>query len=55
MEELCCTNCKKTADFGGNYVECVLLHRFVGWYYWKSLRPDDCPLSEVSDDESGMD
>ena len=55
MEELCCTNCKKTADFGGNYVECVLLHRFVDWYYWKSFRPDDCPLSEVSDDESGMD
>lgn len=53
MAELCCTNCKNIADFGGNYVECVLLHRFVDWYYWKSFCPDDCPLREVSDDESG--
>lgn len=54
MEE-CCTNCKKTADFGGNYVECVLLHRFVDWHYWRSVRPDDCPLREVKDDKSRSD
>ena len=54
MEE-CCTNCKKTADFGGNYVECALLHRFVDWHYWRSVRPDDCPLREVRDDKSRSD
>lgn len=44
MREQSCTNCKNIADFGGNYTECVLLHRFVDWYYWKNLAPDDCPL-----------
>lgn len=40
----CCTTCEHIADFGGNYTECVLLHRFVDWYYWNSQTPADCPL-----------
>ena len=44
-----CTKCEHTADFSGNYVECVLLHRFVDWYYWKCLSPEDCPLRRKGD------
>lgn len=44
MSEPTCTNCEHLADFAGNYCECVLLHRFVDWYYWKALAPNDCPL-----------
>lgn len=44
MSEPICTNCRYLVDFAGNYAECVKLHRFVDWYYWKSLSPDDCPL-----------
>jgi len=43
MNEPSCTSCEHIADFAGNYTECVLLHRFVDWYYWKNLSPDDCP------------
>ena len=39
-----CSVCKNTANFAGNYVECVLLHRFVDWWWWRSTCPDDCPL-----------
>lgn len=44
MSEPICTNCRYLVDFAGNYSECVKLHRFVDWYYWNSLSPDDCPL-----------
>ena len=46
MNDISCTNCSHLADFAGNYTECVLLHRFVDWYYWKSLAPDDCPKKQ---------
>lgn len=43
--KICCYNCEHLADFAGNYVECVLLHCFVDWYYWNAgTRPDNCPL-----------
>lgn len=58
MSELICTNCRYLVDFAGNYCECVKLHRFVDWYYWKSLSPDDCPLKngdkgEKEDEDNG--
>ena len=48
----CCTDCEHLADFAGNYVECVLLHRFIDWYYWKSQAPEDCPLRGGNDEQS---
>lgn len=41
-----CTNCPNMADFAGNYVECVKLHRFVDWWWWRDQAPEDCPKRE---------
>lgn len=49
MNKISCMDCKNIADMflqsvcDGNYCECILLHRFVDWYYWNDLAPDDCP------------
>ena len=51
MSEPTCVGCEHIADFAGNYAECVLLHRFVDWYYWKSLAPDDCPKRKEMEQE----
>jgi hypothetical protein len=32
-------------DSFGNYVECVLLHRFIDWWYWNNKEVEDCPLN----------
>lgn len=48
-----CRTCKNTADFAGNYVECVMLHKFVDWWYWRGICPDDCPLREEKQEGEG--
>lgn len=37
-----CDQCKYKADFAGNYIECVLLHRFVDYEYWHNEKPEGC-------------
>ena len=51
MSKPTCVGCEHIADFAGNYTECVLLHRFVDWYYWQSLAPDDCPKRKEMEQE----
>lgn len=43
MDNHTCAGCGYITSFGGNYIECVLLSRFVDWYYWNNKSPDDCP------------
>lgn len=50
-EEPICTNCEYTADFAGNYIECIKLHRFIDYYWWRSLSPDYCPKRGDKDDK----
>ena len=38
-----CSNCEYISDFGGNYTECVKLHKFVDWWYWRDDSPEECP------------
>ena len=47
IKKISCVNCEKIADFSGNYVECVLLHRFVDWYYWRDASPEYCPKKNI--------
>lgn len=51
MSKPTCVGCGYIACFAGNYTECVLLHRFVDWYYWNSLAPDDCPKRKEMEQE----
>lgn len=51
MNEPKCIDCDHLADFAGNYVECVLLHRFVDWCYWHDISPDDCPLKKKTENK----
>jgi len=50
MDKPICTGCEHIADFAGNYVECVLLHKFVDWYWWNSEAPEDCPKRGIQDE-----
>lgn len=48
-----CGKCEHMKDVFGNYVECVLLHKFVDWWYWNNSVPDDCPLNIEDGDKNG--
>ena len=52
MAESNCTDCKNVADFAGNYTECILLHRFIDWWWWRSKAPDDCPLKGDNNEQT---
>lgn len=52
MSNLTCNDCINTADFAGNYKECVLLHSFVDWFYWNNSAPGSCPLNGVTDSDT---
>lgn len=40
-----CEKCKYMKDSFGNYIECVLLHHFIDWWYWNNKEVEDCPLN----------
>ena len=46
-----CENRKYMKDSFGNYVECVLLHRFIDWWYWNNKEVEDCPLNNDKEEK----
>ena len=46
MTKYSCTTCEYCKSFDGNYSECVQLHRFVDYWYWKDKCPDECPKNK---------
>ena len=46
-----CGQCKYQADFAGNYIECVLLHRFVDYEYWHNEEPEGCKFEAKKEKE----
>ena len=49
-----CDQCKYKADFAGNYIECVLLHRFVDYEYWHNEEPEGCQFKAKQENNVRM-
>ena len=41
-----CDKCEYAKDAFGNFIECILLHRFIDYEYWHNETPNDCPKIE---------